>query len=227
MGYLEIGQVTPFNVPSSMDLLENEGEGSLGQVQPFEDPEDLDEGGYGTLADVPVANIGFTKQGTAYGIGAPTHEIFKDLQAQANRLAGARGMSQIGVDGKIGKKTLTLVEAGLRQSVGDIARLASLADVFAASLRAEADRMGSPPPRKPRPPSTPPKAGKPGGPPLPPGAPLPDDDDEGGVMGFITSPLGLGVLGIGALLLLTGGGKQVKKRRKRRKAKSRTTTVRY
>lgn len=73
-----------------------------------------------------------------------TLAVYRDLQAQANRVAHARGMKRIDVDGRIGPETVGLVEEVTMASYGQCDQVAAIADELAQAIRGTADALGAP-----------------------------------------------------------------------------------
>jgi hypothetical protein len=73
-----------------------------------------------------------------------TLAVYRDLQAQANRVAHARGLAKIDVDGRIGPDTVALVESVTMASYGQCDQVAAIADELAQAIRGTADALGAP-----------------------------------------------------------------------------------
>lgn len=242
MSYYEMGQIAPFNVPSSMELLSDPGEGSLGQVTPFDVPssmELLSDPGYGTLGAFggggttrafPVrsdwcspsnpqpsckplrsSGVEVCKPMTAVAL-----DVFKGIQHELNRAAHVKGWRRIKIDGRIGPETITLFNKVA--SAADLDQAATCNDIAAnadqlladLSLYAEMDlkapeRVASAPGAQPSKPAAGGKVKHPPG----------TSGEKGeGVVGFITSPLGLAALAVSGLLIWKVADRTKKKRRR-------------
>lgn len=81
--------------------------------------------------------------GTCKPMNFATLDKFKELQRQMNRVAKVRGFSIIAVDGDIGPGTTSLFNKIFAQSM-TCSQIATLAEAYAAQLKAIADQQGVP-----------------------------------------------------------------------------------
>ena len=139
-----------------------------------------------------------------------TLAVYRDLQAQANRVAHVRGLAKIDVDGRIGPETVALVEGIMMASYGQCDQVAAIADELAQAIRGTADAIGAPAdvsaPRT-----------------RPPLLPMPDGTVQDPMTGSAFGG-GIGDLGLFGWVLLAGAGyllwqetKQPKARKQRRR----------
>lgn len=142
---------------------------------------------------------------------------FKNLQTQLNRVAAAKGWSNVTVDGDIGPTTMTLFNRAIpvmNQTLGyrhtadwNCYDLAMQATNFGVALKLTADRLGKPPAKP---------VAKNGDYVLPPTGPPAGPPSD--MMAGLTSPLGLGAMALGGFLLVREGGKPKRAQRGKRRS---------
>jgi hypothetical protein len=171
------------------------------------------EAGDAAIIDFATAKRGLTAaecHATKFpGVCKPTNQaalnIFFELQRQLNRVAKAKGLSLIAVDGDIGPGTLKLVNAsGITAMTGvGCQGVALVADMLAAKAKAVADAAGMPATVAGPAPAKPPSFVTPSGALVnvaaPASASLIDSVKNLGTP--MLAVLGIGVIGIGYLLL--------------------------
>lgn len=143
-----------------------------------------------------------------------TLELFRQVQEEVNRVARARGFSRVAVDGDIGPETISGVNRALGRSYSRCEEIASQADSVRTALRAAANAAGAgrlpdqtdplPPEIDPDDPSSTDRARK----------AMNLEPTKSGLVGMLTSPIGIAALVGGAVLTWVALDDE-KKRRKR------------
>lgn len=99
--------------------------------------------GYMSMGAVALTDFNSTKYpGICNPSNFETLDKFKELQRQANRLAQARGIAKIAVDGSIGPGTIGIMKQLLPGSGMTCNDIAIGAEAFTAQLRILADQAG-------------------------------------------------------------------------------------
>jgi hypothetical protein len=172
-------------------------------------------GYYGSLGVIDPKDWTHARDGSCMGLNPTTVAIFKSVQAQANRVLKARGQKTLAVDGFLGAKTTVAVAqaiGGAGAAFNTCDELARQADTVADQLRAIADAAGAPPkvsspaPRRRTSIKTDPTTGQ---------TTATEQTTTAGMLPFEVTPVTLGIVGLGAVLIFMG--KATKRRRAARR----------
>lgn len=148
--------------------------------------------------------------GVCLPMNAEAVATFKSLQGQLNRVAAVKGWPLVNVDGRIGEKTVSLLERVLGITAQDCNFVAMGAMGFAAQVAIKANSAGAPTTVKPPASSKPSVTLADGTVYHPPGA------REAWFTAMLKSPVGLAALVVGGLVLVQmqskGRGKKSKKK---------------
>lgn len=157
------------------------------------------------LVDYPGWCSDKNPQGTCkrlYGVckpmTIPVLNLFKSLQTQLNRIAHVKGYGKIEVDGRIGSKTVALVNKALDQSHGSCDSVAQMSDQLATKAMSLANSLNAPT-------TVPVPVAKAPSMPAPDGTTVINPSpafDLGRIRAFMATPLGLLLIGGGVFWFL-------------------------
>jgi hypothetical protein len=174
-------------------------------------------GYYGSLGVVDTDKWTHARDGSCMGLSPVVVGLFKEVQAQANRVLKQRGQKLLAVDGFLGARTVAVVAdviGGPSAAFNTCDELARQADVIAAQIKDIANKAGAPaqvsaPLSKRRTTfRTDPATGQPR---------AVEQPTAAGMLPFELTPMTLGIVAIGGVLLFGATRKRRAARRARRR----------